>query len=173
VNKKRVAKTACKLTDDNRGFQYHLGESHMVHLSFAVAGFDNIHVEHVQLAPLAEVAFIPEPDQSKATTDGAAGLSFTGVGALAGRGAVKSYVGSESGVADLALSRAAMGVSMGWNGDGKLYVGKSCTDMTRTACLGSTVAALIYRPGNVAAASLGAMGVNANGESGDSDLSAW
>jgi len=62
-------------------------------------------------------------------------------------------------------------------------MGKSCTDMTRTACFESDAVILLSAPGMTAAASLGAAGcaagdsadaagVNVKGDKGASDLSA-
>lgn len=75
-----------------------------------------MHEEHVQLAPLAEGAFIPAPDQLNAITGGAAGFSFAG----AGSGAAKSYDGRDAGNVDRAIFLAATGGSIGENGDGKV-----------------------------------------------------
>ena len=87
--------------------QYYLFASQIVHLSVADAGLDNMQVEHVQLAPAAEGPFIPAPDQSKATTGGAARLSTKGTAVFDGNGALKSYTGSEADGAVLASSFAA------------------------------------------------------------------
>jgi hypothetical protein len=53
--------------------KYHRGDSQIVHFSTALPGFDNIHVEHVQLElPLVlPGAFIPAAAQLKAFTGAA------------------------------------------------------------------------------------------------------
>jgi len=80
------------------------------------AGFVNMQVEHVQLAPpVAAGLFIPALDQSKDFTGAATGLSTDCF-----RGAQKSKVGSESVGADLASTLAAGGGSMGLLSYGKV-----------------------------------------------------
>lgn len=44
--------------------RYHRGVSHTVHFSVAEAGFDNMHVEQVQLSPMLG-GRMPAVDQSK------------------------------------------------------------------------------------------------------------
>jgi len=76
----------------------------MVHLSIAVAGFDSMQVEHVQLpsGPPDLTGFIPAAAQSKGLSGGV-GL---GVSILFTVGALKLKVGREDFGTDFASSRA-------------------------------------------------------------------
>ena len=66
-----------KLCTGGAGAAPGFGASQTVHLSTAVAGFDNIHVEQVQLLPVfVLVGFAPAADQSKGFAGGALAPGF-------------------------------------------------------------------------------------------------
>jgi len=86
----------------------HRAASQMVHLSIAIAGFDSMQIEHVQLplGPLEVTGFIPAAAQSKGLGGGGGGGVDLGVSTLFTVGGLKSKVGREDFGIDFASSRA-------------------------------------------------------------------
>lgn len=152
------------------------GASHIVHISVAEAGFDNMHVEQVQLPLVALGSLIAAADQSKATT-GEEATMF--VDELASGFWLRVNVGKEASALESTCLRAIFSAGVSANVEiaaiVNMKVGRTVVWRARAVAFGSWVTAmfgcLLDSPSDftsvandgVASGVIGAAGVAASG----------